>query len=96
MKIAKYLTRLFILSIIILLNVQTAAAQKDARKFRIARIEVFPQYVDRYKTALAEHAKTAVQTELGVLALQAVYDQANPAQVTVFDYTQAKKPTRCI
>lgn len=85
MKIAKYLTYLFILITMILLNIQTAAAQKDARKFRIARIEVFPRYVDQYKTAPAEHAKTAVQAEPGVLTLQAVYDQANPAQVMVFE-----------
>jgi quinol monooxygenase YgiN len=60
-------------------------AQQDSKKFRIARIEIYPAYLEAYKAALAEHAKTAVQVESGVLALQAVYDKAHPTQVTVFE-----------
>lgn len=60
-------------------------AQQDTRKVRIAKIEVFPEYLQEYRLALAEHAKAAVAVEPGVLALQAVYDKANPAQVTVLE-----------
>jgi quinol monooxygenase YgiN len=60
-------------------------AQQDNRKFRIAKIEVYPAYLNEYKAALAEHAKMAVQVEPGVLALQAVYDKVNPTMVTVFE-----------
>ena len=35
---------------------ETANAQNDNRKFRIAKIEVYPQYLEEYKAALAEHA----------------------------------------
>lgn len=62
-----------------------AFAQQDNRKLRIARIEVYPAYLDAYRAALAEHARAAVQTEPGVLALQAVYDKTHPEQVTVFE-----------
>jgi len=62
-----------------------ASAQQDNRKVRIARIEIYPAFQTEYKAALAEHAKTAVRVEPGVLALQAVYDKAHPTQVTVFE-----------
>jgi quinol monooxygenase YgiN len=65
--------------------VVTAFAQPNERKISIAKIEIYPAYLDEYKAALAEHAKTAVRVEPEVLALQAVYDKAHPAQVTVFE-----------
>jgi quinol monooxygenase YgiN len=61
------------------------SAQQNERKVRIAKIEIYPAYLDEYRAALAEHAKTAVRVEPGVLALQAVYDNAHPTQVTVFE-----------
>lgn len=66
-------------------GLNSAAAQQGERKVRIARIEIYPAYLDEYKLALAEHAKNAVRVEPGVLALQAVYDKANPTKVTVFE-----------
>ncbi len=62
-----------------------ATAQQDNRKVRIANIQIDPAYVAEYKEALAEHARTAVRVEPGVLALQAVYDKAHPTKVTVFE-----------
>ncbi len=62
-----------------------ATAQNDNRKVRIANIQIDPVYLAEYKAALAEHAKVAVRVEPGVLALQAVYDKAQPTKVTVFE-----------
>jgi quinol monooxygenase YgiN len=62
-----------------------ATAQQDNRKVRIANIQIDSAYLGEYKAALAEHAKTAVRVEPGVLALQAVYDKAHPTKVTVFE-----------
>ena len=76
---------LLVLIFISFTMVETANAQNDNRKFRIAKIEVYPQYLEEYKAALAEHAKDAVLLEPGVLALQAVYDKSNPRNVTVFE-----------
>ncbi len=76
----------FIVSIIMFTaGYNTATAQQRERKVRIAKIEIYPDYLDEYKAALAEHAKTAVRVEPGVLELQAVYDKARPTQITVFE-----------
>ncbi|RZJ20508.1 MAG: hypothetical protein EON51_14915 [Acinetobacter sp.] len=73
---------LLVLIFISFTMVETANAQNDNRKFRIAKIEVYPQYLEEYRAALAEHAKDAVLLEPGVLALQAMYDKSNPRNVT--------------
>ena len=76
---------LLVLVFISFTMVVAANAQDDNRKFRIAKIEVYPQYLEEYKAALAEHTKDAVLLEPGVLALQAVYDKSSPLNVTVFE-----------
>lgn len=67
-----------------LTNAGSAKAQ-DNRNFRIAKIHVYPEYIEKYKAALAEHAKVAVQVEQGVLCLQVVYDKSHPTNLTVFE-----------
>ena len=74
-----------LLLLVLILTTNTMNAQQDSRKYRIAKIEIYPDYLGQYKTALAEHAKAAIQTEPGVLELQAVYDKAHPTMVTVFE-----------
>lgn len=71
--------------VLLTLNKTNAAAQQDNRKVRIANIQVDLAYLDQYKAALAEHAKTAVRIEPGVLTLQAVYDKSDATHVTVFE-----------
>jgi quinol monooxygenase YgiN len=85
MKVKQELSVTFIVCIMMLTGSTAAFAQHDERKVRIARIEIYPAYLDEYKTELEEHIKTAVRSEPGVLALQAVYDKSHPAQVTVFE-----------
>jgi len=74
-----------IAAFILLVVVFDAKAQQTKMKVRIAKIEVYPGYLTSYKHALAEHAKTAVSAEPGVLTLNAVYDKNHPTQVTVFE-----------
>jgi len=78
-------TVLMICITILIAGYHQATAQQSDRKVRIARLEIYPEYLEAYNAALPEHAKTAVRTEPGVLALQAVYDKAHPAQVTVLE-----------
>ncbi|NOT76176.1 MAG: antibiotic biosynthesis monooxygenase [Cyclobacteriaceae bacterium] len=85
MKAKSFLTSFILITIITMTMGTIASAQDTNRKFRIARIEIHPEFLEAYKLALAEHAKAAVQVEPGVLALQAVYDKAHPTQVTVFE-----------
>jgi quinol monooxygenase YgiN len=77
-------TFLFIVMILTVASAQSLA-QQQTRKIRIAKIEVYSEYLEEYRIALAEHAKTAVREEPGVLTLQAVYDKAHPTQVWVFE-----------
>jgi len=86
MKTTRTFITTFIFSIIMLtISHNAASAQQNERKVRIAKIEIYPEYLEAYKAALAEHAKTAVKVEPGVLKLQAVYDKQHPTQVTVFE-----------
>jgi len=64
---------------------KNAFGQDDQRRVHIAKLEIYPAFLEQYKTALAGHAKIALKVEPGVLALQAVYDKAHPTQVTVFE-----------
>ncbi|KAF2326663.1 putative quinol monooxygenase [Flavobacterium ginsenosidimutans] len=86
MKTKLLLIKILIFSIMIFTIGNTKIfAQQDKRKIRIAKIEVYPSFLNEYITALAEHAETAVKVESGVLALEAVYDKKQPELVTVFE-----------
>ena len=52
---------------------------------RVAEIEIAPSQVEPYGAALKEQIEAAVRLEPGVLALYAVADQQNPAQIFVFE-----------
>jgi quinol monooxygenase YgiN len=66
-------------------DAQRTKVQPARRKFRIANIKVYPEFLEEYRVALAEHAEAAVRLEPGVLCLQAVYDKSQPTNVTVFE-----------
>lgn len=86
MKTKYLLIKSLIISIILFtMGVTKAFAQQDNRKVRIAKIEIYPSFLNEYKTALAEHAETAVKLEPGVLALEAVFDKKQPELITVFE-----------
>lgn len=85
------LSALSLILVLLTFNQSDASAQQDERKIRIANIQIEAAYLDEYKAALAEHAKIAVQVEPGVLALQAVYDKAQPTKVTVFEIYASEK-----
>lgn len=63
----------------------SAAAQNKTPLVHIAKLRIDPTQLDAYKTALREHAETAVRTEPGVLALYAVSDKDDPTHITVFE-----------
>ena len=52
---------------------------------RVAEIEIEPSQVAAYKAAVKEQIEAAMQLEAGVLALYAVAEKDNPAQVVVFE-----------
>ena len=62
-----------------------SSAQGSQHYVRIARLVIDSAKLPEYKNALAEHAKTAVRVEKGVLMLYAVYEKERPTHVTVFE-----------
>jgi len=49
MKTKKSLLILFTFIAVAIVNTASAQAQHDSRKYRIAKIEVYPEYLDEYK-----------------------------------------------
>jgi quinol monooxygenase YgiN len=52
---------------------------------RVAYIEIDPAQLEAFRAAIAEEIDISVRAEPGVLALHAVSDQNNPADVVVFE-----------
>ncbi|MGI4741480.1 MAG: putative quinol monooxygenase [Janthinobacterium lividum] len=76
---------LFSAGVVAWLSCQPAAAQQAGQIVRVARIVVDAAQLTQYKAALKEGMETAVRVEPGVLALNAVYEKANPTHVLVLE-----------
>jgi quinol monooxygenase YgiN len=79
------LTRLLLLSTMTIFSSGRASAQQKDLVVRIARLQIDSAQLEAYKSALKEHAETAIRVEPGVLNLYAVYEKDNPTHVTVFE-----------
>jgi quinol monooxygenase YgiN len=63
----------------------TAAQERHEQYVQIAEIEINPAQLEDYKAAVAEHAKTAIREEPGVLVLYAVSEKDNPTRIRAFE-----------
>jgi quinol monooxygenase YgiN len=70
------------LSVPLLSNAENAA---PTQVVRIAEIELDPQRIGEYKSALREQIEAAIRLEPGVLVLNAVSLKDHPEQVRVFE-----------
>ena len=61
------------------------SAQEKKPYVRIAQLTIDSLHLEQYKSALTEHAQTAVKVEPGVLSLYAVADKKNPTHIFVFE-----------
>jgi quinol monooxygenase YgiN len=52
---------------------------------RISEIEIFPEFLNEYKTILKEEASASVQKEPSVIAIFPMYQQQNPTQVRIVE-----------
>ena len=77
------LTTLF-LSIFNFLSL-TATAQVDTKMYRIAKIKVDSNQLERYKVALNEQMNTAIELEPGVLSYTVVADKKDSSSITIFE-----------
>lgn len=58
---------------------------------RLSKIEVYPQYLDKYMNYATEVGEVSLRTEPGVLTMYAVSEKENPCRVTILEtYTSQK------
>jgi quinol monooxygenase YgiN len=60
-------------------------AQGNKPHVRIVKMIVDSLQLDNFRSALKEHAESAIKTDPGVLTFYAVYDKDQPNNVTVFE-----------
>lgn len=63
----------------------TATAQVDTKMYRIAKIKVDSNQLERYKVALNEQMNTAIELEPGVLSYTVVADKKDSSSITIFE-----------
>ena len=72
-------------SILALFSHVSASAQETKLMVRIAKLEIDPAQLDKYKAALKEEIETSLRVEPGVLTLYAVSEKKNPAHITILE-----------
>lgn len=70
---------------LVLLSYVHTLAQDKTLVVRVAKIKIDSAQLENYKTAVKEHAETAVRVEPGVLTLYAVQEKDHPTSITVFE-----------
>ncbi|GAB3835379.1 antibiotic biosynthesis monooxygenase [Hymenobacter jeollabukensis] len=62
-----------------------AAAQEPGKLVRLARLEIYPEQLPRYRAALREEIETSLRLEPGVLTLYAVAEKNAPTRITILE-----------
>ncbi|MEJ6481894.1 putative quinol monooxygenase [Nostoc punctiforme UO1] len=68
-----------------LFSCQSTLAEKNDRVVRLARLEIYPAYLESYKALLKEEIETSVRVEPGVLGLNAVSEKDHPTRITILE-----------
>ena len=76
---------IFILTGILSLFSFTAKAQNSNTMYRIAKIKVDINQLDKYKAALKEQMDAAIKLEPGVLSYAVVADKKDATSITIFE-----------
>lgn len=63
---------------------------KPEMMFRVAELEIDPQHLAAYRALLAEEIEASLRLEPGVLFLQALAEQENPARIRVIECYASK------
>lgn len=63
----------------------TATAQVNTKMYRIAKIKVDVNQLERYQVALNEQMNAAIQLEPGVLSYTVVADKKDESSITIFE-----------
>ncbi|HBS53056.1 MAG TPA: antibiotic biosynthesis monooxygenase [Flavobacterium sp.] len=63
----------------------TATAQVNTKMYRIAKIKVDANQLERYQVALKEQMNAAIQLEPGVLSYTVAADKKDASSITIFE-----------
>lgn len=63
----------------------SAWAQTNHQLVRLAKLEIHPDQLERYKAAAKEEIETSLRVEPGVLTLYAVSEKDNPTRITILE-----------
>jgi len=63
----------------------SSIAQMPSKMYRIAKIKVDGNQLEKYKSALQEQMDAAIKLEPGVLSYTAVSDKKDPSVITIFE-----------
>ncbi len=74
-----------VICLIMLLSFEKSTAQQNNQMVRMAKIQVDPDQLEKYKAFLKEEIETSVKVEPGVLTLYAVSEKNNPAHITILE-----------
>lgn len=66
-------------------NAGFAPGAPEGRIVRLAELEIYPDQVQAYTTALKEEIQTSIRVEPGVLTLYAVAVKDHPDQIRLFE-----------
>jgi quinol monooxygenase YgiN len=75
---------IFLAGLLILIGVDTKA-QNSNTMYRIAKIKVDINQLDKYKAALKEQMDAAIKLEPGVLSYTVVADKKDATSITIFE-----------
>lgn len=74
-----------IITVFSLFSYQQSQAQQKDWMVRMAKIEVHPQYLEAYKSFLAEEIKASLAKEPGVLNLYAMQEKNEPHKISIVE-----------
>jgi quinol monooxygenase YgiN len=76
---------LFFGAMALLLSGTPAEAQSTTKLVRLAKLEIYPEQLQRYRTALKEEIESSLRVEPGVLTLYAVAEKDHPTRITILE-----------
>jgi len=81
----KYIFSLFSIISVFILNGVESKAQNSNTMYRIAKIKVDSNQLEKYKAALQEQMNAAIKLEPGVLSYTVVADKKDATSITIFE-----------
>ncbi|UOQ76134.1 antibiotic biosynthesis monooxygenase [Hymenobacter sp. 5516J-16] len=74
-----------------LLSCSSAFAQKNAMIIRLSEIEIYPKYLEEYKSILREESRASVKLEPGVISIYPMYQKSDSTQVRILEIYASKE-----